>query len=460
MMNRITFDGIKEKSFKSISKHINENIKKNNSKFNILIEKFNYDKNPNGGLLENVPITIKDNIFYKNHIASCASNILKNYRAPYSAYVVEKLLGEGAFIVGRTNMDEFAMGSSTEYSIYGPTKNPIDPKFVAGGSSGGAAASIITGIASIALGSDTGGSIRQPAAFCGAVGYKPTYGVFSRRGLVAFSSSLDQIGIIGNNVGDIAKSAAVMNGKDPHDLSSYLDRELKHLAEYDFDSYEGERKIIGVIHDFSDTPISKEIENSYKKLISELNKMNYEVVSIFPPFLEYSLPLYHILANAEAASNLSRYDGLKYGLSNNEGNYFERVKKARTEGFGREVKRRILAGTLITSEGYDIDLYKKAQKLRVLLKKNYDVLFSTVNFVLMPTTPTSPFKLGEKINDPIAMYNNDAFTTIANIIGSCAISLPLGTTSGGLPIGFQLMAAPKEDAELLKFSYKLMKDLG
>ncbi len=459
-MNRIPIDKIQGKSFRYVKKLVDTGIKKYNPQNNILIEKFKFKENPNDGLLKNVPITIKDNILYKDHIASCASNMLKNYRAPYSAYVLEKLLSEGAFIVGRTNMDEFAMGSSTEYSIYGPTKNPLFPKYVSGGSSGGAAASVVSGMASIALGSDTGGSVRHPASFCNVIGYKPTYGAFSRKGLVAFSSSLDQIGIMGNNIKDIAKASAVMNGNDPHDLSSYLDRELKHLADYDFDSYKGNRKIIGVIHSFGDIPVSNDIKAAYKKIISKLNKLDYEVVSIFPPFLEYSIPLYQIISTAEAASNLSRYDGIKYGLSNDSESYTQLIVKARSNGFGKEVKRRILAGTLVSSEGYNRDLYSKAQKLRILLKKNYDVLFSTINFVLTPTSPNLPFKIGKWKNDPISMYYNNIFTSIANLIGSCAISLPLAQSASALPIGFQLMAAQKEDAELLKFSHKLMRELG
>ncbi len=458
-MKKIDINSLMNKPFDTIRSTVSGTISKYEKKYNAFIEIFDMDKvtKKKSGRLKNIPFSIKDNILFKDHKVSCGSNILENYTANYSAYVVEKLLEEGAYVVGRTNMDEFAMGSSTENSAYKITRNPINSDYVPGGSSGGAAASVGLGIVPFALGTDTGGSVRQPASFCGLCGYKPTYGLFSRRGLVALASSFDQIGIIANSIDDIALVTSIMNGKDPYDLSSYLDREINEMEHINYRGINLKGKIVGVLNNFDDLPVSQKVRDAYQKMINDLEKINVTLVNISPPFLEYSIPLYYILSTAEAASNLARYDGIKYGLRREEKNYQKMLTKTREIGFGKEVKKRILLGTYVTAAGYKDEYYKKALKIRALMKKNYEALFSTVDFILLPTAPTPPFKIGEKIDDSVVMYYNDVFTVIPNIIGSPALTLPIYETSEGLPIGMQLIASAKNDMDLLKFSAKLMR---
>ncbi len=368
-------------------------------------------------------------------------------------------LAEGALPVGRTNMDEFAMGSSTENSAFGPTKNPLNSEYVPGGSSGGAAASVAVGSCAFALGSDTGGSVRQPAAFCGLYGFKPTYGVFSRRGLVSFSSSFDQIGIIANNVDDIITVSSVMNDKDPFDLTSYADRDLQDVEQVNYDNVDLRGKIVGIMGGFDPIPVADDIQSRYLELIEKMSDLGAEMVNISPPFLENSVPLYQILSTAEASSNLSRYDGIKYGLRK-EGKTLDSMRRStRSFGFGEEVKRRIILGTYVTASEYSEQYYKKALKIRGLMRKNYEAFFSTINYILLPTTPTPPFRLGEKINDPVSMYFSDVFTAIANILGTPAITMPCGESSDGLPIGIQLMGGIGSDLDLLKFAGKVAGEL-
>ncbi len=459
-MKKLTIDSFRGKSVDEIKKTIKKNISAADPKINAYLEAFDIDKFEQGkGLLANIPFAVKDNILIKGMISSCASRMLADYKAPYSAFVIEKLLSEGAMITGRTNMDEFAMGSSTENSAFMTTKNPLNEEYVPGGSSGGSAAAVASGMCAFALGSDTGGSVRQPAAFCGIYGYKPTYGVFSRRGLVAYCSSFDQIGVLANSIEDIAMVSSVMNDKDPYDLTSYLDRELKELGKIKYTDSVFKSGIIGVVNTFEGIPVSPEIEASYKKLVGELRKMNLEVVNISPPFLEYAIPLYYVLSAAEAASNLARFDGVKYAFNKRSASYQKLLMKTRGEGFGREVKRRIMLGTFVTSSGYKDEFYKKANRLRTNMKKSYDALFSNIDYMLLPTTPTPPFKLGEKIDDPVAMYYSDAFTTFANIIGIPALSIPYDTDPKGLPIGMQVLSNVKRDVDLLTFCANLVRKL-
>ncbi len=433
----------------------------NNSKgLNIFLETYGVKPaKTKKGRLNNVPFSLKDNILLEGKISSCGSRMLEDFVSPYSAFVVEKLLAEGALPVGRTNMDEFAMGSSTENSAFGPTKNPLNSEYVPGGSSGGAAASVAVGSCAFALGSDTGGSVRQPAAFCGLYGFKPTYGVFSRRGLVSFSSSFDQIGIIANNVDDIITVSSVMNDKDPFDLTSYADRDLQDVEQVNYDNVDLRGKIVGIMGGFDPIPVADDIQSRYLELIEKMSDLGAEMVNISPPFLENSVPLYQILSTAEASSNLSRYDGIKYGLRK-EGKTLDSMRRStRSFGFGEEVKRRIILGTYVTASEYSEQYYKKALKIRGLMRKNYEAIFSTINYILLPTTPTPPFRLGEKINDPVSMYFSDVFTAIANILGTPAITMPCGESSDGLPIGIQLMGGIGSDLDLLKFAGKVAGEL-
>ncbi|MCK4642165.1 Asp-tRNA(Asn)/Glu-tRNA(Gln) amidotransferase subunit GatA [bacterium] len=433
----------------------------NNSKgLNIFLETYGVKPSKTKkGCLNNVPFSLKDNILLEGKISSCGSRMLEDFVSPYSAFVVEKLLAAGALPVGRTNMDEFAMGSSTENSAFGPTKNPLNSEYVPGGSSGGAAASVAVGSCAFALGSDTGGSVRQPAAFCDLYGFKPTYGVFSRRGLVSFCSSFDQIGIIANNVDDIITVSSVMNDKDPFDLTSYADRDLQDIEKINYDNVDLRGKIVGIMSGFDPIPVSDDIQSRYLELIEKMSDLGAEMVNISPPFLENSVPLYQILSTAEASSNLSRYDGIKYGLRK-EGKTIDSMRRStRSFGFGEEVKRRIILGTYVTASEYSEQYYKKALKIRGLMRKNYEAFFSTINYILLPTTPTPPFRLGEKINDPVSMYFSDVFTAIANILGTPAITMPCGESSDGLPIGIQLMGGIGSDLDLLKFAGKVAGEL-
>ncbi|MCK5599119.1 Asp-tRNA(Asn)/Glu-tRNA(Gln) amidotransferase subunit GatA [bacterium] len=433
----------------------------NNSKgLNIFLETYGVKPSKaKKGRLNNVPFSLKDNILLEGKISSCGSRMLEDFVSPYSAFVVEKLLAAGALPVGRTNMDEFAMGSSTENSAFGPTKNPLNSEYVPGGSSGGAAASVAVGSCAFALGSDTGGSVRQPAAFCGLYGFKPTYGVFSRRGLVSFCSSFDQIGVIANNIDDIITVSSVMNEKDPFDLTSYADRDLQDIDQVNYDNVDLRGKIVGIMSGFDPISVSDDIQSRYLELIEKMSDLGAEMVNISPPFLENSVPLYQILSTAEASSNLSRYDGIKYGLRK-EGKTLDSMRRStRSFGFGEEVKRRIILGTYVTASEYSEQYYKKALKIRGLMRKNYEAFFSTINYILLPTTPTPPFRLGEKINDPVSMYFSDVFTAIANILGTPAITMPCGESSDGLPIGIQLMGGIGSDLDLLKFAGKVAGEL-
>lgn len=382
--------------------------------------------------LTGIPIAIKDNILFEGHTASASSKILGSYKAVYDSTVVKDLREQGAVIIGRTNMDEFAMGSSTETSAFGMTKNPLDPSRVPGGSSGGSAAAVAGDMALIALGSDTGGSIRQPAAFCGVVGLKPTYGSISRHGLMAMASSLDIIGPITNSVGDAETVFKTLAHADMMDATCFPDNARI--------SSKNSVKKIGVPRKFlSGEGVDPETKANFEKSLEKLKSLGYEVIDVDVPFMEYSLAVYYILQPAEVSTNLSRYDGIRYGLSIGGATTSEAYKNTKTEGFGAEVKRRLLLGTYVLSHGYYDAYYNKAVKLRAKITAEMEKVFESVDLLVTPTCPTPAFKPGEKA-DPVSMYLSDIFTVPANIAGVPAISIPSGNTSEGLPLDIQFIA--------------------
>jgi aspartyl-tRNA(Asn)/glutamyl-tRNA(Gln) amidotransferase subunit A len=410
------------------------------------------------GPLTGVPLAIKDNIVTRGVRTTCASRILENYIPPYDATVVSKLKESGVILLGKANCDEFAMGSSTENSAFFPTRNPWDLERVPGGSSGGSAAAVAAGEAPGALGSDTGGSIRQPAAFCGTVGLKPTYGRVSRYGLVAFASSLDQIGPVGNSVSDVALLLQAIAGSDPRDSTS-SDRPVEdYLNEID---KEVKGLKIGVPTEWFGSGLDPQIEESLKAAIQKLEGLGCSVLEVGMPQTEYAISTYYIIAPAEASSNLARYDGVKYGHRSADQKDLESMfKSTRSEGFGEEVKRRIMIGTYVLTAGYYDAYFLKAGQVRTLLKKDYLEAFKKVDFLVGPTTPSLPFKIGEKKTDPLEMYLMDIYTVTANLAGIPGLSLPCGFSQEGLPIGLQIQAPYFQEARLLNLAHVLEKELA
>lgn len=404
------------------------------------------------GPLAGVPVAIKDNMLYKGHEMTCASKILKGYIAPYTATAVQNLIDADAVIIGRTNMDEFAMGSSTENSAFKKTTNPADPDYVPGGSSGGSAAAVAAGMCPIALGSDTGGSIRQPAALCGTYGLKPTYGSVSRYGLTAFASSLDQIGPFANSIADTELAFAVIAGRDKKDATSVS----LPTAAKNFDM----RKVtIGLPKEYAagSGAMDAEVSARFKETVKKLETLGARVEEITLPHTGYALAAYYIVASSEASSNLGRYDGIRYGLSVKGGTLADGYKKTRGQGFGPEVKRRIMLGTYSLSAGYYDAYYLKAQKIRTLIKRDFDLAFGGVDFILTPTTPSPAFKFGEKVSDPLAMYLSDIFTIPCNLAGICGLSLPAGSSAKGLPIGMQLLSKPFNEPGMFALAGELAR---
>ena len=382
-------------------------------------------------MLTGIPIVLKDNIVVRGEKATAASKILENYTATYDATVVRKLKDSGAILLGRANMDEFAMGGSTENSAFGVTKNPHDTTRVAGGSSGGSAAVVAYGGVPVALGSDTGGSIRQPASFCGIVGLKPTYGSISRYGLMAMGSSLDQIGPFGNSVEDVEEVFAIIRGED--DLDSTSAKVVPPSPE--------RKKKIGVPRSFIEREgVDPEVLADFNASIEKLKSAGYEIVDIDIEHLEKSLSVYYVVVFAEISSNMARYDGVRYGLSVQEESVVRGYFKTRTEGFGDEVRRRILLGTYVLSSGYYDAYYNKANIVRDMLREEFGRVFEKVDAIALPTSPIPAFKIGEKHSDPLAMYLADIFTVPVNIVGVPANSIPSGKTAGGLPLSLQLIA--------------------
>jgi len=398
--------------------------------------------------LAGIPVAIKDNICTKGVVTSCSSKMLKNFVAPYESTASSKLWSSGCICLGKTNLDEFAMGSSTETSIFGVTSNPWDVNRVPGGSSGGSAASVAAGLCAAAIGSDTGGSIRQPASFCGVVGLKPTYGRVSRWGLIAFASSLDQIGPITNSVADAAEILYSIAGKDPYD-STCLDKPIPNYLK-DLNKSIKDLKI-GIIKECFDHPgLNTEVKESVLSGVERFRNLGAQIIDIECPRFNDGIATYYVIAPSEASANLARYDGVKYGYrSDNESNLLDMTSKSRANGFGDEVQRRILIGTYALSAGYSDEYYKKAQRVRTLIRKDFDNAFKKVDILLTPTCPTTAFLKGDFVNDPLSMYLSDLLTVPANLAGLPAISIPCGFDKKGLPIGLQLIGNVLEESRIL-----------
>jgi len=404
--------------------------------------------------LTGIPVVIKDNISTEGIRTTCASKMLENYIPPYNATVVERLLEDGAIILGKSNMDEFAMGSSTETSAFKTTKNPWDLTKVPGGSSGGSAACVAADETAFSLGSDTGGSIRQPASLCGIVGMKPTYGLVSRYGLIAFASSLDQIGPFTKDVTDCAivlnsiaghdtKDSTSVNSK-PSDYTEFLKNDIKGMK-------------IGIADEFFKEGLNEGVKNEVLNAINLFKQLGAEIIDISLPYVDYALSAYYIIASAEASSNLARYDGIRYGhIAEKYEDLIDMYMVTRSEGFGKEVKRRIMLGTYALSSGYYDAYYKKALKVRTLIKNDYDKAFEKCDLIVGPTSPTTAFSIGEKVDDPLAMYLADIYTVPVNIAGLPGISLPCGMVDG-LPVGLQIVGKHFDEGKLLNAAYVFEK---
>ena len=406
--------------------------------------------NCSAGKLAGMVVGIKDNLCYKNHKVSASSKILDGFESLFTATSVQRLIDEDAIIIGRLNCDEFAMGSANENTIYGTVKNPLDNSKVAGGSSGGSAAAVSAGLCLVALGSDTGGSIRQPAAFCGIVGIKPTYSRVSRYGLIAYASSFDQIGPLTNNVSDAALILEVIAGKDDFD-STVSKKDVDNYSTAKFDNKP--KKIAYISECLNRKGLDPEVKEFIENKIDKLKSEGHIVEPISFPYLDLLVSTYYVLTTAEASSNLARFDGVHYGYrSENITDLESTYINSRTEGFGEEVKRRIMLGTFVLSAGYHDAYFTKAQKIRRLIKDKTNEMFEEYDFVVSPTTPHTPFEIGKKQTDPTVMYLEDIFTVQANLAGNPAISLPLGKHSNGLPIGLHLMADNFKEADLFAFS--------
>lgn len=442
-----------------------ENIEKN-KELNAFLEVFGDEakkkaaevdkkiKSGKAGRLAGMVMAIKDNICYAGHRVSASSKILKDFKSLYSSTVISRLIEEDAIIIGRLNCDEFAMGGSNENSAFGPVKNPFDKKRVPGGSSGGSAAAVAADLCLAALGSDTGGSIRQPASFCGVVGLKTTYGRISRHGLIAYASSFDQIGPLTRSAYDAALLLEVMAGNDPHDSTCSAHKKDDYVSLLKSNN----KYRIAFIKDYLEKEgLNAEIKKKVLKLIDELKQAGHTVEAVDFPYLDYVVPAYYVLTTAEASSNLSRYGGILYGYRSPQAVDIDSTfRKSRSEGFGKEVKRRIMLGTFVLSSGYYDAYYAKAQKLRRLLRDKTMEIFSNYDLILTPATPNHAFEIG-KIADPVAMYLEDIFTVHANLAGIPAIVVPAGRDSDNLPVGIQLMAPPFKEASLLNMCNNILQ---
>ena len=452
---------IKKKEIKSeeVTNAYIDNIKKGKKLNSFITESFeialkkskNFDANPNYDLLlPGIPLAVKD-LFCTNGVKTTAgSKMLENFVPNYESTVTTNLWSEGAFLLGKLNCDEYAMGSSNETSFFGNVINPVKDNTVPGGSSGGSASALAAELTPATIGTDTGGSIRQPASFTGTVGLKPTYGLCSRWGIVAFASSLDQAGPMTQTVSDCALMLEAMSGFDPKDSTS-IDRKKENYSKKLNKNIKGLK--IGIPKEYSVDGMPNEIEELWEKGKKILKEEGAEIIDISLPHTEYALPAYYIVAPAEASSNLARYDGVKYGFRSAKGSsLIEMYENTRSEGFGDEVKRRILIGTYVLSSGYYDAYYLKAQKVRQLIKNDFDKAFLKVDAILTPSTPSSAFKIGEKKNDPISMYLNDIFTVPANLAGIPAMSVPAGRDKNDLPLGLQLIGKPLEEQTILNLA--------
>jgi len=435
----------KKYSAEELTKEYLNKIKEKDDKIHAFLDVFKDDaieeakkadnriKKGEAGILTGIPCAIKDNILIEGRRCTAGSKMLENYVSPYDAFVIKKLKDEGAIFLGKTNLDEFAMGSTTENSYFGPTKNPYDLKRVPGGSSGGSAAALAGDMCAFSLGSDTGGSIRQPASFCNVVGFKPTYGTISRNGLIAFASSLDQIGCFTNNVEDAKTLFNVLSQKDDAD-STNVNFE-KGANDFDI-----KRVKLGVPKEYFDQGLDMEVKEAVLNAIQKYKDMGAQIVEVSLPHFKYALPCYYIIATAEASANLARFDGIRYGLME-EGDTLDDIYiNTRTKGFGDEVKKRIMLGTYVLSSGYYDAYYKKALKARSLIKKDFEEVFKEVDALLGPVSPVLPFKIGEKTDNVLSVYLADIYTTPINLAGLPAISVPLKLSKEGLPIGLHIIA--------------------
>lgn len=461
----------KEWSALEVTKSFLDRAKKQNSKLNAFLEiseekalqsaqsiDEKIQKGEPAGELAGVPMAIKDNICIDGSRTTCASKILENFISTYDATVIKKLKSADAVFIGKTNMDEFAMGSSTENSAFMTTKNPWDTERVPGGSSGGSAVAVAARLTALALGSDTGGSIRQPASFCNVIGLKPTYGSVSRFGLVAFASSLDQIGPFARTAEDCALLLKVISGHDVMDSTS----SERPLPDFAVEVRKPPKKLkIGLPKEYFVEGLDSVIRQKVMGAVEVFQKMGHEVIEVSLPYLEYAIAVYYILAPSEASANLARYDGVRYGYrSPSSKNLLEMYEKSRGEGFGPEVKRRIMLGTHALSSGYYEAYYGKAQKVRTLIRRDFEKAFEKADVLVTPTAPSPAFKIGEKVSDPLQMYLSDIFTISCNLAGVPGISIPCGFSSGNLPIGFQILGRPFEDGTLLQMAhqYQLQTD--
>lgn len=405
----------------------------------------------NDGVLAGVPVAVKDNICVRGMQASCGSRILGDYHPPYHATVIERLTAAGAIIIGKTNCDEFAMGSSNENSAFGPVKNPWDTTRVPGGSSGGSAAAVAAGIVPVALGSDTGGSVRQPASLCGVIGLKPTYGRNSRYGLVAFASSLDQVGIFARNIEDVARTLGVIAGRDPRDATTADVPVPDYVASLTGD-VKGAR--LGFPRALFGEGLDEEVGDAVRAVVDVYRDLGAEIVDVELPHAKYAIAVYYIIATAEASSNLARFDGVRYGFRAEDAPELRQMyRRTREEGFGAEVKRRIMLGTYVLSAGYYDAYYLKAQKVRTLIENDFLSAFASCDAIITPTAPSTAFALGEKVDDPLAMYLNDIYTVTANLAGVPGISVPCGLSVERLPIGFQLLGPYWSEPTLFKLAH-------
>src|SRR5687767_1591331 len=402
------------------------------------------------GPLAGVPVAVKDNICVRGMQASCGSRILGDYHPPYNATVIERLTQAGAVVIGKTNCDEFAMGSSNENSAFGPVRNPWDTTRVPGGSSGGSAAAVAAGIVPVALGSDTGGSVRQPASLVGVLGLKPTYGRNSRYGLVAFASSLDQIGIFARKVEDVARVLGVIAGQDPRDATT------ADVPVPDYTALTGDLRgaRLGFPRALFGEGLDEEVGNAVKGVVDVYRDLGAEIVDVDLPHAKYAIAVYYIIATAEASSNLARFDGVRYGFRAEDAPELRQMyRRTREEGFGAEVKRRIMLGTYVLSAGYYDAYYLKAQKVRTLIENDFLTAFQSCDAIITPTSPSTAFAIGEKVDDPLAMYLNDIYTVTANLSGVPGISVPCGLSTERLPIGFQLLGPYWSEPTLFKLAH-------
>lgn len=459
----------KEVSSVEVTKSMLANIKERDEKVNAFVSVFEDEaikqaeevqaKIDAGELtspLAGVPMAIKDNICTKDRLTTCGSKMLHNFKPPYNATVTDKLESAGAVVLGKLNMDEFAMGGSTETSYFGATGNPWDVTRVPGGSSGGSAAAVAAEEVTYALGSDTGGSIRQPCSFCGVSGIKPTYGAVSRYGLVAFASSLDQIGPVGRDIKDCAEVLSVISGHDAKDSTS-----VKRPV-FDFSTcFDGDLKgmKIGIPTNYFGKGLDEDVKKSVLEAAETLKKLGAEIEEFEMNIVDYAIPTYYVLACAEASSNLSRYDGIKYGYRKRDcEDLMEVYLTSRSEGFGMEVKRRIMLGSFVLSSGYYDAYYNKSLKVRGLIKKSFDEAFKKYDMILSPVAPTTAYKIGENSSDPLKMYLGDIYTVSVNLAGIPAVSVPCGFGSNGMPIGMQLIGNAFDESKLVRAAYAFQKE--